>query len=119
MQWTMRLLRTLPSVRAMTAMAVTGILSVASCVSLSPPSGSGSVPVVGGRYKNGRDQVVRIALATAAREGADLGSGRGPLVIRPESNNPFVVWNGKRYRGELVVTAADSGMLVVNRLPMD
>lgn len=119
MQWSRRLLSRFPHTGAMTAIAITGVLGVASCVSLTPPGGSGSVPVVGGRYKNGRDQIVRIALATAAREGADLGSGRGPLIIRAESGNPFVVWNGKRYRGELVVTATDSGMLVVNRLPMN
>ncbi len=100
--------------------ALAGVLGVAACVSLSTPgSGTGNVPVVRGQYKNGRDQIVRIALATAAREGADLGSGRGPLVVRPEANSPFVVWSGKRYRGELVITATDSGMLVVNRLPMD
>ena len=119
MQWSRRLLKRLPTTRAITAIATTAVLGVASCVSLSPPGGSGSVPVVGGRYKNGRDQIVRIALATAAREGADLGSGRGPLVVRAEPGNPFVVWNGKRYRGELVITATDSGMLVVNRLSMD
>lgn len=119
MQWSRRLLRTLPTARAMTAIAATAVLGVASCVSLTPPGGSGSVPVVSGRYKNGREQIVRIALATAAREGADLGSGRGPLVVRPEPNSQFVVWGGKRYRGELVITATDSGMLVVNRLPMD
>ena len=100
--------------------ALAGVLGVAACVSLSTPrSGTGNVPAVRGQYKNGRDQIVRIALATAAREGADLGSGRGPLVVRPEANSPFVVWSGKRYRGELVITATDSGMLVVNRLPMD
>jgi len=100
--------------------ALAGVLGVAACVSLSATrSGTGNVPVVRGQYKNGRDQIVRIALATAAREGADLGSGRGPLVVRPEANSPFVVWGGKRYRGELVITATDSGMLVVNRLPMD
>jgi stage II sporulation protein D len=119
MQWSRRLLRTLPTARAMTAIAATAVLGVASCVSLTPPGGSGSVPVVSGRYKNGREQIVRIALATAAREGADLGSGRGPLVVRPEPNSQFVVWGGKRYRGELLITATDSGMLVVNRLPMD
>jgi len=30
-----------------------------------------------------------------------------------------VVWGGKRYRGELVINATDSGLLVVNRLTMD
>ena len=119
MLWSMRLLRTALRPRAITAIAVGGMLGVASCVSLKPPSGSGSVPVVSGRYRNGRDQIVRLALATAAREGPEMGSGRGPLVIRPESNSAFVVWNAKRYRGELVITATDSGLLVVNRLPMD
>jgi stage II sporulation protein D (peptidoglycan lytic transglycosylase) len=100
--------------------AVASVLGVAACVSLvSPSPGTENIPVVRGRFQNGRDQIVRIALATAAREGPDLGSGRGPLVIRPEPGGSFVVWNGKRYRGELVISATDSGLLVVNRLPMD
>ncbi len=31
----------------------------------------------------------------------------------------FIVWNGKKYRGVLVITQTDSGFLVVNHLPMD
>lgn len=31
----------------------------------------------------------------------------------------FLIWNGKRYRGVLVITQTDSGFLVVNSLPMD
>ena len=93
-------------------------LGVAACVSrVSPGPGTGNVPVVRGQYRNGRDQIVRIALATAAREGADSIAGKAPLIVRPE--NGLVQWNGKRYRGELVITATDSGLLVVNRLPMD
>jgi stage II sporulation protein D len=108
------------SARYRTYIAIAAILGVGACVSLSSPGpGGGNVPVVRGAYKNGRNQIVRIALATAAREGPDLGSGTGPVVVRPEPGNPFVVWNGKRYRGELVVSATDSGLLVVNRLPMD
>ena len=42
----------------------------------------------------------------------------GPLIVRPAGES-FVLWAGKRYRGELVITATDSGLLVVNRLPMD
>jgi stage II sporulation protein D len=108
-----------PRTRAVTAIAIAGVLGIGACVSAAPRAGSGSIPVIRGGFKNGRDQIVRVALATAAREGADLGGGRGPVVLRPESNSPFVVWNGKRYRGELVVTGTDSGMLVINRLPMD
>ena len=102
----------------LTAIAVVVVLGVAACVSLvSPGPGSGNVPVVRGQYRNGRDQIVRIALATAARGSADSIPGKGQLVVRPE--NGFVRWNGKRYRGELVITPTDSGLLVVNRLPMD
>jgi stage II sporulation protein D len=94
------------------------VLGAGACVSLvSPGAGSGSVPVVRGQYKNGRDQIVRIALATAAREGPGPAAGQGQLVVRPA--NGLVQWNGKRYRGELVITATDSGLLVVNSLPMD
>jgi stage II sporulation protein D len=104
---------------AVTAIGVATVLAVVACVSLaSPKAGAGNVPVVRGVYKNGRDQIVRIALATAAREGANVAPGQGQLVVRPE-NGSFVQWNGKRYRGELVITPTDSGLLVVNRLPMD
>ena len=104
---------------SLTAIIASSVLGVAACVSLvSPKGGAGNVPAVHGSYKNGRDQIVRIALATAAREGPTLSPDKGELVVRPE-NGPFVEWNGKRYRGELVFSATDSGLLVVNRLPMD
>ena len=101
-----------------TAIAVGATLGVAACVSLSPSAGpAASVPVVRGQFKNGRDQIVRIALATAAHEGPAPAPGQGQLIVRPE--NGFVQWSGKRYRGDLIITATDSGLLVVNRLPMD
>jgi len=97
------------------AVAIVGVLGIAACVSLvSPRAGTGNVPAVRGQYKSGRDQIVRIALATAAREGPNLSPEKGQLVVRPE-NGSFVQWNGKRYRGDLVISATDSGLLVVNR----
>jgi len=107
-------------VRAITAVAILSVLGFGACVSLSSPGpGGGNVPVVRGSFKNGRDQIVRIALATAAPATPELTPGNEPLVLRPEGNSPFVVWNGKRYRGQVVVTRTDSGLMVVNRLPMD
>lgn len=43
----------------------------------------------------------------------------GPVVVRPASDGSLLKWNGKRYRGELIVTRGDSGLLVINVLPMD
>ncbi|HKC81907.1 MAG TPA: SpoIID/LytB domain-containing protein, partial [Gemmatimonadaceae bacterium] len=105
-------------VRAITAVAIVSVLGFGACVSLSSPgAGSGNVPVVRGSFKNGRDQIVRIALATAVRD-PSISTETSTLVVTPEPNS-FVVWNGKRYRGELVITGTDSGHFVVNRLSMD
>ena len=43
---------------------------------------------------------------------------RSQTIAKPLGSS-FLIWNGKRYRGELVITQTDSGLLVVNRLPMD
>jgi stage II sporulation protein D len=107
----------LPDIRSISPrFVVIAVLGVAACVSLSPPRGGGNVPVVRGVYKRGSEQIVRIALETAAK---DLPSGMQPgTTVEPESNG-FVVWNGKRYRGSLEISRTDSGYLVVNNVPMD
>jgi stage II sporulation protein D len=121
MHWSRRLLSARVGTSSIAAIAIFGLLGIAACVSLVSPGGTGNVPVVRGSYKNGRDQIVRIALATAAPVTAapELAATKTPLIVRSDANSPFVVWNGKRYRGELVITPTDSGLLVVNRLPMD
>ncbi|HEX7595192.1 MAG TPA: SpoIID/LytB domain-containing protein [Gemmatimonadaceae bacterium] len=43
---------------------------------------------------------------------------RSEILARPLGGS-FLIWNGKKYRGEIVVVSTDSGFLVVNRLPMD
>ena len=109
-------------VRAITAFALGGVLGVGACVSLaSPGKGTENVSVVRGSYKNGRDQTVRILLPAAAptTPAPELAAIKSPVVVRPEANSPFVLWNGKRYRGDLLVTPTDSGIMVVNRLSMD
>jgi stage II sporulation protein D len=107
------------NVRSLGCVALVCVLGAGACVSLvSPGPRSGNVPVVRGQYKNGRDQIVRIALATAERGGPEGNPGlKGQFVV--PHDNQFVEWKGKRYRGEIVITATDSGFLVVNQLPMD
>jgi stage II sporulation protein D len=104
---------------SLTPLAIAGALGAAACVSLVSPKGApANIPVVRGGYKNGAEQIVRIALATAARDGPSIDPAKGQLVVRPE-NGSFVQWNGKRYRGELIFTPTDSGLLVVNRVSMN
>lgn len=147
------------------------LAAVGACVSVTPRGGTDTPVTTAGRYKRGADQLVRIALATAAANGTVTATGgwrlferngaaaiaspapneewnvgfdagctgtasdcrsaltlsgggstrrvQAPVVIRPTSGNSFVKWNGKRYRGDLVITEADSGLLVVNVLSMD
>ncbi|MEP6550086.1 MAG: SpoIID/LytB domain-containing protein, partial [Gemmatimonadales bacterium] len=115
----------------------------------SPRGGTGNVPVVRGIYKSGAIQPVRIILAAtvpevrigATGEWALFDSGNGsptmrfqsgqevglstvrlsqsPVVARPLSGDSFLTWNGKRYRGEFLISATDSGPMIVNRLTMD
>ena len=66
---------------------------------------------------------------TVQREGEQLRAvrsggtrtplGTGPFVARPEDERSFIRVGGKRYRGEIFVTLSDSGLLVVNHLPIE
>ena len=51
------------------------------------------------------------ALATAWRGGV--------LVARPDGDEALLRWSGRRYRGDILLTPTDSGLLVVNRLPIE
>lgn len=62
-----------------------------------------------------RDGLLRIA-----GDGDDATPWRvGPLVASAADGEGFVQYRGKRYRGQLWFTATDSGVLVVNRLPLE
>ena len=66
---------------------------------------------------------------TVEREGRQLravrsGGGRtplgtGPFVARAEDERSFIRVGSRRYRGEIFVTLAESGLLVVNHLPVE
>ena len=56
----------------------------------------------------------------AQREDSRPVSARGQTVLaRPTDAHGDITFNGKRWRGELVITATSEGLLVVNRLLMD
>lgn len=55
-----------------------------------------------------------------AGDGNDATPWReGPFVARASAPGAYVRVDGKRYRGEVVFTPTDSGLLVVNRLPVE
>ena len=57
---------------------------------------------------------------TAQREDSRPVSARETTVIaRALDRDGTIGFNGKRWRGELVITASGEGLIVVNRLPMD
>jgi stage II sporulation protein D len=57
---------------------------------------------------------------TARREDSFPVSRReATVVVRPLDRDGTVAFNGRRWRGDLVVSAAEGGLLVVNRLAMD
>lgn len=51
--------------------------------------------------------------------GAATAWADGPVVARPVDRGSLIAWNSKRYRGELSVRGTDSGLVVVNTLPIE
>lgn len=52
-------------------------------------------------------------------DGSTTSRGDGPLLVRATTPGSFVTYEGKRYRGELVITPNDGALLVVNRLGVE
>jgi stage II sporulation protein D len=55
----------------------------------------------------------------AARAGITTPARQGSLIARPERSHDFMTVNGKRYRGEIVLTAREDGLLIANRLHVE
>ncbi len=51
--------------------------------------------------------------------GAATSRYSGPFLVRATTPGSFVIFEGKRYRGELIITPGDNGLLVVNRLGVE
>ncbi|HWZ59210.1 MAG TPA: SpoIID/LytB domain-containing protein, partial [Gemmatimonadaceae bacterium] len=63
------------------------------------------------RHAGGRLRITNETGETATHD--------GPFVARVVDPSAFLTWNGKRYRGELEIRAADHGIVVINRLPVE
>ena len=58
-------------------------------------------------------------LVAVKADGSVTSRQTAPLLIRATTPGSFVTWNGKRYRGELIVRPNNGGLLVVNRLGVE
>jgi stage II sporulation protein D len=72
------------------------------------------------RFQTGQEVTIsRNGRALTLSPNANVGTVTGQMIVRPLGEGSFVTWNGKRYRGDLSISATDTGLLVVNQLPMD
>lgn len=58
-------------------------------------------------------------LVAVKSDGSVTSRQTAPLLIRATTPGSFVTWNGKRYRGELIIRPSNGGLLVVNRLGVE
>lgn len=66
-----------------------------------------------------RIQSRRGELVAVKENGASTSRFSGPFLVRASSAGTFVTYDGKRYRGELIISQGDGGLLVVNRLGVE
>jgi stage II sporulation protein D len=52
-------------------------------------------------------------------DGVAMPPRPAPVMARPEGVRSLLLVDGKRYRGDLVVAVRDTGLVVVNRLPVE
>ena len=72
------------------------------------------------RFSQGQELTVsRSGGALTLSPQSNVGAGAEQVIARPLTDGSFVTWNGKRYRGDLSISVTDTGLLVVNQLPMD
>ena len=90
------------------------------CRAESCTTSGGMVPILGMGHGTAQEW-------TFAREGDRVRFGRagaasqtqvGSVLVSPSAGS-ILLWEGKPYRGEIVISPTDSGLLVVNRLSMD
>ena len=58
-------------------------------------------------------------LVVVRSDGSTTTRRDGPFLVRATTRGSFVTYEGKRYRGELVITPSNGGLLVVNRLGVE
>lgn len=65
------------------------------------------------------DRVSGAGVSARREDSSPVSLRTSPVIARPADANGTITFNGKRWRGELVISATDEGLVVVNRLRMD
>lgn len=81
-------------------------------------SGTGSWGLVHGDVGQQVNAMAELPLSFDAARIGEIATELGPVTAETVAGS-FLIWNGKKYRGDLIITRTDSGFLIVNRLPMD
>ncbi|MGK2934798.1 MAG: SpoIID/LytB domain-containing protein [Gemmatimonadaceae bacterium] len=55
----------------------------------------------------------------SSQSGFSMAARSGGVVLRPSDSTAFLLFNGKRYRGEILIAPAGTALLVVNELPLE
>jgi len=58
-------------------------------------------------------------LVVLKSDGSKTSRRDAPFRVRTASPESFVTYGGKKYRGEIIITPSDNGLLVVNRLGVE
>lgn len=58
-------------------------------------------------------------LVALKADGSVTSRNSAPFIVRSITPGAFVTYEGKRYRGELIITPSNGGLLVVNRLGVE
>ncbi|MES2177264.1 MAG: SpoIID/LytB domain-containing protein [Gemmatimonadota bacterium] len=60
-----------------------------------------------------------LAVRAQREDSRPVSAREGTVVVHPLDADGQIGFNGRRYRGDLVISATAAGLVVVNRLPMD
>jgi len=80
-------------------------------------SGTGPWGIVHGDAGQQIGAMAELPLSFDATRIGEITTEMGPVTAETEPGT-FLIWNGKKYRGTIIITRTDSGFLVVNSLAM-
>jgi stage II sporulation protein D len=81
-------------------------------------SGTGPWGIAHGDAGQQLSAMTELTVSFDAGRIGEITTEMGPVTAEADAGS-FLIWNGKKYRGIIIITRTDSGFLLVNSLPMD